>query len=57
MVNVIIQLSLKQGLKRFGNAGMKATKSEMQKMHGKVVLHPINGEQLAKKQKTEHCKC
>ena len=51
MVHVFTQLNLKQGLKIFGNKGMKATKSEMQQMHDKVVFHPIKGEQLTNKQK------
>ena len=56
VVHVFKHLNLKQGLKRFVEAGMKATKSEMQQMHNKVVFHPIKGGQLTKK-KTEHCEC
>ena len=55
MVHVFTQMNLNQGLKIFGNAGMKATKSEIQQMHDKVLLHPIKGEQLTNKQNTEHC--
>ena len=51
MVHVFTQPNLKQGLKIFGNAEMKANKSEMHQMHNKVVFHPIKGEQLTKKQK------
>ena len=51
MVHVFSQLNLKQGLKIFGKAVMKAAKSEMQQMHDKVVFHPIKGEQLTRKQK------
>ena len=51
MVHVFTQLNLNQGLKIFGNKGMKATKSEMQQMHDKVVFRLIKGEQLTKKQK------
>ena len=55
VVHVFTQLNLNQGLKRFLNVGMKATNSEMQQMHDKVVLHPIKGGQLTNKKKTEHC--
>ena len=41
MVHIFTQLNLKQGLKKFGNEGIKATKSEMKQMHDNVVLHPI----------------
>ena len=51
MVHVFTQLNLKQGLKRFGNAVMKYTKSEMHQIHDKVVFHLIKGGQLTKKQK------
>ena len=51
MVHVFTQLNLKQGLKIFGNSGMKATKLEMQKMHDNMVFHPIKGKKLTKKQK------
>ena len=51
MVHIFTQLNLKQGLKRFGNEGIKATNSEMQKMHNKVVFHPIKGKQLIRIQK------
>ena len=51
MVHVFTQLNLKQGLKKFGKAVVRATKSEMQKIQYKVVLHPIRGEQLTRKQK------
>ena len=40
-VHVFTQLNLKQGLKRFGTEGIKATKSEMQQMHDKLVFHTI----------------
>ena len=53
-VHVFTNLNLDQGLKIFENVGMKATKSEMQKMINKVVSHPIKGEQLTKKQKAEN---
>ena len=53
MVHVFTQLNLKQGLKIFGNEGIKATKAEMKKIHDKVVFHPIKGKQLTKKQKNE----
>ena len=49
MVHIFTQLNLKQVLKRFGKTGMKATKSEMQQMHNKVVFHPIKGDQITKK--------
>ena len=48
MVHVFPQLNPKQGLKQFGNEGIKATKSDMQKMHDKVVFHPIKGKQLTR---------
>ena len=48
MVHIFIQLNIKQGLKRFVNVLIKATKSEMQKMNDKVVFHPIKGEQLTR---------
>ena len=51
MVHIFKQLNLKQGMKIFGSKGMKATKSEIQQMNGKVMFHPIKGEQLTKKQK------
>ena len=51
MVQVFIELNLNQVLKIFVSERMKATKSEMQQVHYKVVFHPIKGEQLAKKQK------
>ena len=51
MVHIFAQLNQKQGLKRFENEGITATKSEMQQMHDKVVFCPIKGEQLTKIQK------
>ena len=51
MVHVFTQLELKQGLRIFGNEGMKATNSEMQQIHNKVVFRLIKGKQLIKKQK------
>ena len=53
MVHVLTQLNLKKGLKTFGDEGIKATKSEMKKMHDKVVFHPIRGEELTGIQKQE----
>ena len=55
MVHVFKQLNLKQGLNIFGNVGMMATKSKMQKMNDKVVFHLIKGGQLTNTQKIEHC--
>ena len=43
MVHVFTHLNLKQGLNRLGEAGMKATKSEMHQMLDKVIFHPIKG--------------
>ena len=51
MVHVLTQLNLKQGLQRFENEGIKATKSEMQQIHDKVVFHLIKGKQLNRIQK------
>ena len=51
MVHVFTQLTLKEGLKRFGNEVIKATKSEMQQMHDKVVFHMIEGKRLTKSHK------
>ena len=53
MVHLFTQLNLKQGLKIFENERIKATKSEMQQMHDKVVFHLIKGEQLTMRQKHE----
>ena len=49
MVQVFTHLNLKQVLKRFRNAVMKATKSEVQQIHDKAVFHPIKGENLQRK--------
>ena len=51
IVHVFTQLNLNQVLKIFANEEMKATKSETQQVHDKVVFRPIKGEQLTKKQK------
>ena len=51
MVHIFTQLNLKKVLKRFGNEVIKATESEMQQMHDKVVFHPIKVKQLTRIQK------
>ena len=47
------QMSMKQGLKRFGEEGYAAVKKEMQQLHDRKVMQPINRKDLTPAQKRE----
>ena len=47
------QLSMKKGLKIFGEQGYAAVKKEMQQLHDRKVMQPINRKDLSPAQKRE----
>ena len=42
----LTQYSLKQGLKTFGRAGVEAVRNELQQLHDRDVIIPVNSEEL-----------
>ena len=47
------QMSMKKGLKMFGNGGYAAVKKEMQQLHDRKVMQPIRRKDLSPEQKKE----
>ena len=47
------QMSMKQGLKMFGEGGYAAVKKEMQQLHDQKVMQPVSRKDLSPEQKKE----
>ena len=47
------QMSMKKGLKVFSEGGYAAVKKEMQQLHDRKVIQPINQKDLSPEQKRE----
>ena len=48
-----VQMSMKKGLKIFGEQGYATVKKEMQQLHDRKVMQPINRKNLSPAQKRE----
>ena len=46
-------MSMKKGLKLFGEGGYAAVKKEMQQLHDRKVMQPVHRKHLSPKQKKE----
>ena len=47
------QMSMKKGLKTFGEGGYAAVKKEMQQLHDRKVMQPVSRKDLSPEQKKE----
>ena len=50
----LTQLTLKQGLKKFGKDGESAVTKEIQQLHDREVFHPVHADTLTEEQKRNH---
>ncbi len=51
------QMSMKKGLKMFGNAGVEAVQSEMQQLHECNVMKPAHARELTPEERREALSC
>ena len=49
----LTQLSLKQGIKKFGDKGRDAVKKELRQLHDMTVFDPVDANTLTREQKNE----